>query len=115
MKMYMRTKKAKYVEKFLREVFTDRDEFAISYLSKVFLHFDMDFTPVPVISEAEAKGIKTPICLIAAKNDILFPGEKMLKRVSKIFSSVNKTILLEDSKHVQNRVDNMKIEELIMK
>ncbi len=115
MKMYMRTKKAKYVEKFLREVFTDRDEFAISYLSKVFLHFDMDFTPVPVISDAEAQEIQTAITLIAAKNDILFPGEKMLKRASKIFSSVKQTVLFENSKHVQNKTDNRKIEALIMK
>lgn len=115
MKRYMSTKKIKFVEKFLHEVFTDRDEFAIQYLSKVFLHFNMDFTPVPVISKAEAKGITTPITLIAAKKDIMFPGEKMLKRASKIFSSVKKTVLLEDSKHVQNKADNMRIEALIMK
>ncbi|MGB1206833.1 MAG: alpha/beta fold hydrolase [Chitinophagales bacterium] len=115
MKRYMKTKKMKFVEQFLFEVFTDRDEFAIKYLSKVFLNFEMDFTPVPVISKAEAKEIKTPITLIAAKKDIIFPGEKMLKRASKIFLSVKKTVLLEDSKHVQNKVDNMKIEALIMK
>ena len=110
----MKTKKIKFVEKFLSEVFTGRDEFAIKYLSKVFLNFNMDFTPVPIISKAEAKGIKTPITLIAAKMDIMFPGEKMLRRASKIFSSVKSTILLEHSKHVQNRADNMKIEEIIM-
>ena len=96
-------------------MFTDRDEFAIKFLSKVFLHFNMDFTPVPVISVAEASKIKTPITLIAAKKDIMFPGEKMLSRASKIFSSVKKTVLFENSNHVQNKADNMKIEELIMK
>ena len=115
MKRYMKTKKTKFVEKFLIEVFTDRDEFAIKYLSKVFIYFNMDFTPVPVITKEEANKIKTPITLIAAKKDIMFPGEKMLKRAAKIFSSVKYTVLLGNSKHVQNRVDNMKIEELIMK
>ena len=115
MKRYMKTKKTKFVEKFLSEVFTDRDEFAIKYLSKVFIYFNMDFTPVPVITKEEANKIKTPITLIAAKKDIMFPGEKMLKRAAKIFSSVKYTVLLENSKHVQNRVDNIKIEELIMK
>ncbi|WP_020538054.1 alpha/beta fold hydrolase [Lewinella cohaerens] len=113
MKRYMKTGKLKFVEKFLSEVFTDRDEFAIKYLSKVFLHFDMDFTPVPVITKAEAKGIKTPITLIAAKKDIMFPGEKMLRRASKLFSSLKETVLLEDSKHVQNRGDNSRIEAMI--
>jgi alpha-beta hydrolase superfamily lysophospholipase len=115
MKRYMKTKKIKFVEKFLNELFTDRDEFAIKYLSKVFLNFDMDFTPVPVISKIEAKGIKTPITLIAAKKDIIFPGEKMLKRATKMFSSLKRTVLLEDSKHVQNKADNLKIEEIILK
>jgi pimeloyl-ACP methyl ester carboxylesterase len=114
MKRYMMTKKIKFVEQFLSDVFTERDEFAIAYLSKVFLHFKMDFTPVPVISKAEAKGITSPITLIAAKRDLMFPGDKMLRRASKIFSSV-KTVLLEQSKHVQSKADNRKIEELIMK
>ncbi|WP_338358689.1 alpha/beta fold hydrolase, partial [Yeosuana marina] len=45
-KRFIKTKKIKYVETFLAELFTDRDEFAIQYLSKVFLYFKMDFTPV---------------------------------------------------------------------
>ncbi len=104
----------KFVERFLEEVFTDRDEFAIKYLSKVFFYFDMDFTPVPVITKAEAKEIKTPITLIAAKKDIMFPGDKMLRRAGKLFSSLKQTVLLEESKHVQSRADNGRIEALIL-
>jgi len=114
MKRYMKTQNPKYVEKFLGEVFTERDEFAIQYLSKVFLHFDMDFTPVPVINKGDAQLIKTPITLIAAKEDLMFPGRKMLKRAAKIFPSIKQTLLLEQSKHVQNKADNQRIEELIM-
>lgn len=114
MKRFMKTKKEKYVEKFLKEVFTDRDEFAIQFLSKVFLHFKMDFTPVPVISSQKALAIQTPITLIAAKNDVMFPGEKMLKRAKKIFPSLKQGSLLKNSKHVQSKSDNLKIEELIL-
>lgn len=114
MKRYIKTKKIKYIEKFLSEVFTERDEFAIEYLSKVFLHFSMDFTQVPTISKQEASSIKTPITLIGAKKDILFPGDKMIKRALKIFPSLKKTVLLDDSKHVQNRLHNTNIEKLIM-
>lgn len=114
MKRYMKTKNVKYVEKFLTELFTAKDEFAIKFLSKVFLHFEMDFTPVPIINKNDANKIKTPITLIAAKHDLLFPGEKMIKRASKIFPSLKKTILLENSKHVQNKSDNAKIESLIL-
>ncbi|MFT6502225.1 MAG: pimeloyl-ACP methyl ester carboxylesterase [Crocinitomicaceae bacterium] len=114
MKRFMKTEKVKYVEKFLSEVFTDRNEFAIKYLSKVFLHFKMDFTPVPVINTIKANSIKTPIILFAAKNDILFPGNKMIKRASKIFPSLKSVKLIEDSKHVQNDEQNEMIEKIIL-
>ena len=115
MKRFMKTKKQKYIEKFLFEVFTERDEFAMQYLSKVFSHFKMDFTPVPVISKKEAKAIHTPITIIAAKHDIIFPGVKMIKRAVQIFPSLKKTILLPDSKHVQSKSDNALIQDLILK
>ena len=114
MKRYMKTKKIKYVEKFLSHLFTDRDEFAIEFLSKVFLEFEMDFTPVPVIDAKKAGEITTPITLFAAQNDILFPGNKMIKRAEKIFPSLRKSMLLEHSKHVQNKEQNEMIEQEIM-
>lgn len=114
MKRYIKTQKTKYLEKFLESLFSEKDEFAHNYLSKVFLYFNMDFSPVPVIKKEEALFIKTPITLIVAKKDIIFPGVKMMKRANKIFPSLKNTLLLEDSKHVQNRKDNTKIEKLIL-
>jgi pimeloyl-ACP methyl ester carboxylesterase len=114
MKQYIRTQKTKYIEKFLETLFSEKDEFALNYLSKVFLYFDMDFSPIPIVKKEEALSIKTPITLIVAKDDIIFPGVKMMKRANKIFPSLKNTLLLENSKHVQNRKDNTKIEKLIL-
>ena len=74
----------------------------------------MDFTPVPVISKQEAAKINTPMTLLAAKNDVMFPGEKMIKRTKKLFPTLKKSILLEDSKHVQNEEGNAFFESLIL-
>ena len=115
MKLFIKTEKVAYLKKFLNTLFTEPDDFALKYLAKVFIHFKMDFTPVPVISKEEAKLINTPITLFAAKKDIMFPGEKMLKRAKKIFPSLKKAILLENSKHVQNSSDNYTIEKIILK
>lgn len=114
MKRYMKTRKKHYLEKFLNELFSFKDQFALKYLGEVLKHFELDFTPVPVISKKDAKNIKTPIVLIGAKKDVMFPGEKMIKRAKKIFPSLAQSILLEQSKHVQNRTDNDKIESLIL-
>ncbi|MEL7120359.1 MAG: alpha/beta hydrolase [Bacteroidota bacterium] len=114
MKRYMKTHNIKYIESFLSTLFTDRDEFAIKFLSKVFLHFNMDFTPVPVISKKEAQKIKTPITIIAANKDLLFPGKSMLKRAKQLFANLKYSLLLDDSKHVQNKEGNAIFEELIL-
>lgn len=115
MKLFMRTQKTKYLEKFLESLFSEKDEFAHKYLSKVFLYFNMDFTPIPIIKKEEARLITTPISLFAAKKDIMFPGIKMLKRAKEIFPSLKETILFENSRHVQNRIDNERIEKVILK
>ncbi|GGZ69883.1 hypothetical protein GCM10007028_03730 [Algibacter mikhailovii] len=114
MKRYMKTRKTKYVEWFLNALFSEKDDFALAFLSKVLLCFRMDFTPVPVIHNRDAASIKTPITLIAAKDDLMFPGEKMIKRANKIFPSLKQTVLLKQSKHVQNTFDNKRISNLIL-
>jgi len=115
MKRYMKTQKMKYIEQFLAVLFTARDEFAVDFLSKVFLHFEMDFTPVPVISTSDAKRIQTPMTILGAKEDVLFPGSKMEKRARKIFSSLRKFVLLDTSKHVQDAQGNKVFEELVLR
>ena len=114
MKRYMKTRKTKYAERFLNALFSEKDDFALAFLSKVFLCFRMDFIPVPVIHKRDAVSIKTPITLIAAKDDLMFPGEKMIKRANKIFPSLKQTVLLKQSKHVQNTFDNKRISNLIL-
>lgn len=113
MKRFMKSKKMRHLDKFLSNLFTEPDAFALSFLPKVFLEFKMDFTPVPVINSKKAKNITTPITIFAADQDILFPGEKMLKRASKIFPSLKEGMLIPQSKHVQNSAQNKVIEGVI--
>jgi pimeloyl-ACP methyl ester carboxylesterase len=115
MKRYMSTKKPKYLDRFLDSAFTEKDDFGHKYLAEVFTHFTMDFTPVPLIKTSQALKIQTPITLIAAENDVIFPGRKMIKRAKKIFPSLKQTLLLNNSKHVQNKKDNSVIASLIIK
>jgi hypothetical protein len=46
MKLYVIAQKNTYLKRFLQALFTKRDKLAFNYLSKVFLHLTMDFTPV---------------------------------------------------------------------
>lgn len=114
MKKYMKSEDLKYLKRFLAELFTEIDEFAIKFLSRVFLEFEMDFSPVPTITKKNAGSITTPINLFAAENDVMFPGKKMIKRARRIFPSLRQNILLENSKHVQSKKQNEQIEKLIL-
>ena len=114
MKLYQWSKNQKYVQQFLNKLFTEPDEFTNNYLAKVFLDFEMDFSSISLITEEEAKKIMTPIHIIGADNDLLFPGEKMLERAKEIFPSLHKSILLKKSKHVPCQMDNQLISKLIL-
>ncbi|NVK04140.1 MAG: alpha/beta hydrolase [Flavobacteriia bacterium] len=115
MKRFMKSKKMAQIEKFLSSLFTEPDDFALAFLPQVFLEFNMDFTPVPVINSKKAKNITTPITIFAADDDLLFPGEKMLKRASKIFPSLKESMLISQSKHVQSKEQNRIIEDVMIK
>ncbi len=114
MRKYMRTHNMKYVHKFLSRLFSEEDEFALNYLPKVFRHFSMDFSPVPVIRSQNANRITTPIHLYGAGNDLLFPGKKIINRARKIFPSLAESRLFDNSKHVLSRTDNDLIEKTII-
>lgn len=111
----MKNQKTRDLEKILKSLFSEKDEFAHNYLSKVFLNFNMDFTPLPIIKKVEAEQITTPVFLFSAEKDIMFPGVKMLKRARKIFPSLKEAVLLKNSKHVQNRIDNNMIAKIIIR
>lgn len=114
MKRFMKTKNPKFIEKFSRALFTERDSFAIQFLTNVFTHFNMDFSPLPVIKKESAKTITTPITLFGADEDLFFPGQKMIKRAKAIFPNLKETVLFTNSKHVQKASDNTIIEEKII-
>jgi pimeloyl-ACP methyl ester carboxylesterase len=114
MRRFFRTKDRKYVQQFLDELFTERDEFAVNFLSEVFEHFEMDFSQVPTIRKSAAQKITTPITIFACGQDILFPGRKVIRRAGRIFPSLKIAYLQTESKHVQGKADRERAEEIIL-
>ena len=102
-------------KKVMDVLFSEYDDFAFAYMSTTFQNCNMDFSPLPIISKKSAKNITTPLTIIAAEKDIMFPGRKMIKRAKRIFPSLNEIILLENSKHVPNNKDFKIIEDLILR
>lgn len=115
LKKFIRTNNQRYIKKVLNVLFTEFDNFALAFMSTTFQHCNMDFSPLPTISKHSAKNLNTPITIFACKNDLMFPGEKMIKRVNSIFPNIKNTVLLKDSKHVPNQNDFNLIESNVLK
>jgi pimeloyl-ACP methyl ester carboxylesterase len=107
-------KKTSCLKQFMKNTYSNEDAFALKFLSKLFLTYSTKWLSIPLITTQEAQIITIPLNIIAAKDDYLFPGEKLLNRAQKLFSSLKKTILLENSKHVPNKDDYDRIKELIL-
>lgn len=103
------------IEQYLAKLFTDKSTLAYNFLSKVLLHFEMDFSSVPIITMEETQKIKTPINFIAAENDDLFPSAKILERAKAIFPTLHQTLLLKNARHFPSSMDNQLIVEFIKK
>ncbi|MDC6388435.1 alpha/beta hydrolase [Maribacter sp. PR1] len=114
LKKFIKTNNQKHIKKVMGVLFTEYDDFAINFMSTTFQHCNMDFSPLPIILKQTAKNIKTPITIFAAEKDIMFPGKRMIKRAQRIFSSLTKIVLLENSKHVPNTKNFKVIEDSIL-
>ncbi|MBE16128.1 MAG: alpha/beta hydrolase [Cytophagaceae bacterium] len=114
LKKFIKTNNPEYIKKVMNVLFSGYDDFALEFMSTTFQHCNMDFSPLPVIAKQKAKRITTPLTIIAAKRDIMFPGRKMIKRAKRIFPSLDETVLLEDSKHVPSNINFKIIETLIL-
>ncbi|MAZ73926.1 MAG: alpha/beta hydrolase [Flavobacteriaceae bacterium] len=114
LKRFIKTNNQKHIKKVMGALFSEYDDFALTYMSHTFQHCNMDFSPLPIISKDSAKNLKTPISIFAAEKDIMFPGRKMIKRAKRIFPSLKEVVLLKDSKHVPGSKDFKKIEAVIL-
>lgn len=115
LKRFLKYRKEKCIKKVMQTLFTEYDDFGLTFMATTFQNCDMDFSPLPIISKQSAKHITTPITIIAAEKGIMFPGRKMIKRAKRIFPSLHDIVLLEDSKHVPNTTNFKSIEDLVLK
>ncbi len=114
LKKFIKTNNQEYIKKVMNVLFSEYDDFALAYMAATFQHCNMDFSPLPILSKQKANRLKTPITLFACKNDIMFPGKKMIKRAERIFPSLEEVVFLKGAKHVPNTKDFKAIEKKIV-
>mgnify|MGYP005994176557 FL=1 len=97
------TKSEKHLKSFLNAFAPDNDDFLYRMLSVMMKGIKLDTRIPELLKPFEIENFKAPVYIIAAKNDVYFPGEKIVKRSKELFSNLKEVYLLENSKHMPSK------------
>ena len=97
------TKKEKHLKSFLSAFVPVEDDFLYEMLSLILKGVKLDTRIPKLLKPQEVENFKAPVYIIAARNDIYFPGEKIAKRSKELFSNLKEVFLLENSKHMPSK------------
>jgi 2-hydroxy-6-oxonona-2,4-dienedioate hydrolase len=84
---------------FLAQLLTTPDEEWIGYLGDAFLAFHMNMKVPARVRSGELAGFHAPTFVLGADQDLSFPGGVLLKRAAEVFPNLQRTELLENSRH----------------
>ncbi|MCT4580003.1 MAG: alpha/beta hydrolase [Flavobacteriales bacterium] len=114
---YKITQQEKHLKSFLNAFAPIENDHLYRMLSTIMKGVKLDTRIPQLLKPQDVKGFDAPVYIIAAKNDVYFPGEKIAKRSEELFSNLKEVHLLENSKHMPAEdtytVIQQKIEEWI--
>ncbi len=79
--------------------FSEIDDLWVPWLGQALLGFKMDFNAPPLAKPEQLVGLRAPVQVIAADDDIHFPGPPMLERAKTLFPTLADTWLIPNCKH----------------
>ncbi|WP_298759517.1 alpha/beta hydrolase [uncultured Psychroserpens sp.] len=97
------TKKEKHLKSFLSAFAHVEDEFLYKMLSLIMKGVKLDTRIPKLLKSKEVENFTAPVYVIAAKDDVYFPGEKIAVRSKELFLNLKEVHLLENSKHMPSK------------
>jgi 2-hydroxy-6-oxonona-2,4-dienedioate hydrolase len=108
MTRYMMRPNAQHLLSFMDTLLTTPDESWSGYLGDAFLAFDLSMK-VPVrATPQELRGFHAPTFVLAAENDLSFPGAALLARARELFPNLVQAELLEGARHCPPTTDEFR-------
>jgi len=91
------------------------DKDTLEMVEAVFKHVKVKKEMPRNATKKELENFLAPTLVIAAEKDVLFPGEKVIKRAKEIFGNLTKTEILNNSPHLffQSKKDVEKVNNVI--
>ena len=97
------TKKEKHLKSFLSAFAPIEDVFLLKMLSLMMKGVKLDTRIPKLLKSKEIENFTAPVYIIAAKDDVYFPGEKIVERSKELFLNLKEVHLLENSKHMPSK------------
>ncbi len=107
MTMYRLRPSEERLRRFVEQLFTNWDDDWAHFMGDAIRDFKLDLRIPPTATDAELRGLTMPTLVVAAGDDISFPGQKLLKRVETLVPNVQ-TELLASSKHSPPTTDEFR-------
>jgi 2-hydroxy-6-oxonona-2,4-dienedioate hydrolase len=99
MAMYRLFPSPERLRAFAAPQFTTVDDLWVPWLGEALRGFKMDFQAPPLAQPGDFTPVTAPVQVIAASDDIHFPGPALLERAAALFPTLEDTWLIPDCKH----------------
>jgi pimeloyl-ACP methyl ester carboxylesterase len=105
--MYRMRPTEKRLRKFVGQLFTTWDDDWANYMGSAFRDFKLDLRIPPLATDDELRRLTMPTLVLAADDDVSFPGPKLLARVKNFVPHAD-TELLANCKHSPPTTDEFR-------
>ncbi|NVK52262.1 MAG: alpha/beta hydrolase [Flavobacteriaceae bacterium] len=100
---YKITKSDTHLRSFIKAFVPEDDTFMMKMLTLIMKGVKLDTRIPKLLKKKDISHFNSPVYIIAAKNDVYFPGEKIKKRSTELFNNIQEVHLLNDSKHMPSK------------
>jgi pimeloyl-ACP methyl ester carboxylesterase len=100
---YKITKRDKHLRSFIKAFVPENDTFMMKMLTIIMKGVKLDTRIPKLLKKKDITHFNNPVYIIAAKNDVYFPGEKIKERSAKLFNNLQEVYLLNNSKHMPSK------------
>lgn len=100
---YKITKSDTHLYSFIKAFVPEDDTFMMKMLTLIMKGVKLDTRIPKLLKKKDIAHFNNPVYIIAAKNDVYFPGEKIKKRSKELFNNLQEVHLLNDSKHMPSK------------
>jgi 2-hydroxy-6-oxonona-2,4-dienedioate hydrolase len=99
MALYLMSPTPQRLKKFVSNLLTTMDDDWAPYLGDAFLSYNLNMTIPMLAKPEELKALAAPTLVIAADDDVSFPGDKLIARAAELFPKLAGTELIKDCRH----------------